>query len=522
MAPDRSLARHATPAVLLNRGRTRADRSSVISTTDSRTGSFWRVYAIALAAGAVAFLTLIPLPFGGDQALFAVIADAIDRGAVLYRDIWDLKQPGIYVFYLVAGKLFGLNETGVHMADMLLWLGFAAGLGLALRRYLSRAWLAALAPALLIVTYALIVDPAELTQVENIAGPLVFAAAWFALDPVDWGPKGAFLGGIAAGVALCFKFIYGPVIAAIWVAAALLRRRRGETWQSLFARLAGPAVAGAAIPLLILLWWVIKNDLVDLVRFTYFEYPPQEAALAPRPIGRFFSSLAGFFVPLLIFVIPAGYRVFFGKRRHGWDLSVLMTVWVVAGLLLFLVQPWWGYYLYFLYIPLFVLALQGVDDALDRYSGKLVTIALVLLALPALALGAVRVIDSVPALIEGGGVEEFQRSVSGGYDAALDDLAAGPDVQGATVYIMGNPNIQLEAGATQTVRVNGWSSEYWTSELWEDVTGDLSDDPPEALFMTNRSAELAAERWPEFIELVESEFDLYSTTATGSWHVPSS
>ena len=52
-----------------------------------------------LAAGAVVLVAVIGAsrlfdPFSGDQALFLVGAETLHAGGVLYRDYWDIKQPG--------------------------------------------------------------------------------------------------------------------------------------------------------------------------------------------------------------------------------------------------------------------------------------------------------------------------------------------------------------------------------------------------------------------------------------------
>ena len=59
-----------------------------------------------LAAVILVGLIHLPYPFDGDQALFTTGASKIYRGATLYRDFWDLKQPGIFGFYLLGGVLF--------------------------------------------------------------------------------------------------------------------------------------------------------------------------------------------------------------------------------------------------------------------------------------------------------------------------------------------------------------------------------------------------------------------------------
>jgi hypothetical protein len=67
---------------------------------------------------AVLGLGHLAYPFGGDQALFVIGAWDLSQGAVLYRDFWDFKQPGIFAFYSAAGRLFGFDEVGIHAFEL--------------------------------------------------------------------------------------------------------------------------------------------------------------------------------------------------------------------------------------------------------------------------------------------------------------------------------------------------------------------------------------------------------------------
>src|SRR5262249_7866699 len=79
-----------------------------------------RLLGAAMTAGALAIVAALGAsrleqPFHGDQAFFTVGAQKLAHGAVLYRDFWDFKQPGIYWFYEAAGRLFDFSERGVHL-----------------------------------------------------------------------------------------------------------------------------------------------------------------------------------------------------------------------------------------------------------------------------------------------------------------------------------------------------------------------------------------------------------------------
>ncbi len=58
---------------------------------------------VLLIVGLIAVLSLRD-GFSGDQALFLTYSKAINSGAILYKDVWDIKQPAIFVFYLITGK----------------------------------------------------------------------------------------------------------------------------------------------------------------------------------------------------------------------------------------------------------------------------------------------------------------------------------------------------------------------------------------------------------------------------------
>ena len=75
-------------------------------------------------------------PFDGDQALFLYFAQAIDHGEKLYVDVWDMKQPGVFWFYWLGGKIFGSSELGVKLLELGWFLAFALCLILCLRRTL--------------------------------------------------------------------------------------------------------------------------------------------------------------------------------------------------------------------------------------------------------------------------------------------------------------------------------------------------------------------------------------------------
>src|SRR4029453_3997297 len=93
--------------------------------------------ALALGLVVLAGGLCLAMPFWGDQALFTVYARQLTQGAVLYRDIFDVKQPGIFLFYIMGGSLFGFTEIGIHLFELIYWLGFSVFALITLRPYFS-------------------------------------------------------------------------------------------------------------------------------------------------------------------------------------------------------------------------------------------------------------------------------------------------------------------------------------------------------------------------------------------------
>ena len=104
-----------------------------------------RVWQLGLAA-VVALYVLIRIPLLGipavrDEGLFGVAAQAILRGETLYRDVFDMKPPGIFYIYALALKIFPATPVGLHLF-LHLWNFAALMLVVAIAHELRGRWAA--------------------------------------------------------------------------------------------------------------------------------------------------------------------------------------------------------------------------------------------------------------------------------------------------------------------------------------------------------------------------------------------
>ena len=130
-----------------------APRSSVQTIQTNQLKPLLWSNVLALGLVVLAGGVCLSRPFWGDQALFTVYAHQLTDGAVLYRDVFDVKQPGIFLFYALGGLLFGFSEVGIHLFELLYWIGFSAFALVALRPYFTTRWAPSLVPVFTVVAY---------------------------------------------------------------------------------------------------------------------------------------------------------------------------------------------------------------------------------------------------------------------------------------------------------------------------------------------------------------------------------
>jgi len=78
--------------------------------------------ALAVLFVVVRALPILSFPMGRDQATYLVVGKGLLEGKQLYRDLWDIKPPGIFIVYAGIAKLFGRAMWSVAMVDILLLL----------------------------------------------------------------------------------------------------------------------------------------------------------------------------------------------------------------------------------------------------------------------------------------------------------------------------------------------------------------------------------------------------------------
>lgn len=477
-------------------------------------------YALLILAAA----TVLPLPFTGDQALIAYGSEAISKGALLYRDFWDLKLPGTYGFYLVAGSLFGFSEVGLHTAELLYLSAFGSVLFMTVRQWVANATVARAAPLVVLGVYLVGVRPYELGQMEALVGfPLYLALVsahrigtaphrlrwWIAL-------------GMATAVVALFKHLYA-LIAVAFLLRTLWHLARQRSAPITVMRGMGWVVVGGALLILPIAAFFASQGQVERIIWTYFGYATSIATEA-RPLYRLISTFghqAALTAPLLVLAAAA----LLGGRGRSWGrLRGDLILWIALGFSLAMLQSWWAYQFLVLYVPLALLAVLGLDalasGAVPHARAWVAATALASLSLAVMFTGRVAV-----EARHGFGLTEEQRAgihqeLVTEYGIAAEEMRVlnGPDAIPGDIYVVGNPILLLQSGRSQAIPINGWSPELHDQRAWDEVAGSLRSAKPPYIFVDARYVPRIPEWSEALVGLLSQDYDLYQAGSNGNWY----
>lgn len=495
-----------------------------------------RRYGSFIAVGIVALVGVVnlPLPFFGDQALFTVMASMIADGSVLYVDVWDVKQPAIFLFYLAGGVTLGYSEVGLHAFEILYW-ALLAGVFAVTLRSVYRSHVAVVGVILLTAaTYFVVVRPVEMGMVEGLVGLPLYLAFWFAYRPnrsrIPQRYR-LFLSGLFGGLALLYKLFFFPIVLGFWLIALVSYRREDASNRGSVAT-AGWIVAGVAVPFTATIGYFALNGALGDLLWTTFVYPWEAITVQGGTKDLVQLARSGWwfgwsFLPACLLALVGMWRVFRSGRTQFDNLAL---VWLVAGSVVILVQrsSWWTWHFLLLLVPLGLFAGQAIDWISEVWGSTRTTlrIAFSLAFVAALLPGMVALVAKAGPLVSNDfamtetGRERYEDEIWPLYGeirvdgAFLDE----PGAEAGPIYLYGDPTYNFLFNRDQALPVNGWSPQYWDADLWDRVYDDLVEYRPPYVQVAPWAAELMVERHVQTLEFLATEYDIFSESDSGTWY----
>jgi hypothetical protein len=491
-------------------------------------------------------LARLPEPFFGDQALNMLMGKIIANGGRPYADVWDLKHPGIFFFFASGGALFGFDEVGIHLFELLWMLALAFAVRIVARKYLHCHLAASFAPVLTVGTYYALTTSYHLTQTEAVVGlPLLVSLVTTVISVDATGRRQfvlLFASGLSAALVFLLKAPYGVLPVIFWWLAAVTSRRRDPAMR-VVRHMAPPVLAGLLLPLTaatIYLAW--KSDL-GLIWWTFVVHPGEAAGRGGVYRQRLTDGVTWFVrtfrVPLALAIVGGWNRL-----RHERDLLTLgLITWVVAGVLLIWIQviSWWPYHYLLLFVPIGLLATQGVEALWQTATAAAttrrvrVTSVAVLFALSALYIRQVYSIAFVVATVFSSRPLPLTGETMRRYQAAHDPELANafattaflrePGSYPGPIFVFGHPRLYDLAGRWPAIPLVIWGTTPPTGS-WNRLMTDLENAAPPYVLVTDRTLRSLLRYDPTLVVEVsalrsrlERRYEPIRTDADGTWYL---
>jgi 4-amino-4-deoxy-L-arabinose transferase-like glycosyltransferase len=199
------------------------------------------IFLIVLAAIVLRSPAFFNPIIDGDEAHYAVAAQVMNDGGLIYKHAVDLKPPLLFYFYSFWFSIFGDDLRVLHLVTAFWVLATALAIG-GIARQLSGRWEAAYLSALLYVLFTPTFVPQALSTNGEIIMNLPLALSGFFFLKSEQRPGLAFLGGFFCSAAFLVKYqsgillaVFGFYILAIKPFVSQKRPEKSALAQSLLA-----------------------------------------------------------------------------------------------------------------------------------------------------------------------------------------------------------------------------------------------------------------------------------------------
>jgi hypothetical protein len=462
-------------------------------------------------------------PGDADETLFELTAARLSQGAVYYRDVWDIKQPGIYWIYQFGASL-GVGVVGTRLVEIAAvvlggWMVWRLAGNWRLQRDAR-----ILAPALVMGLYLLYTHHGGVAEIEGFMTPLLVAvvALVWPRPPEGGAPRPGWrwvAAGLVLGVIGVLKVLYQPLPALLIIGALVASRAPLRT----LAGRAALVAAGGAVPLLVMIGYFAAHGVGRLFWVTTFVVPFETAGRSVMDSNRHHYLEMALAQGTLL--VPLAVVAVLTARRRGTLVRevTLVTTLVAAAVLAYPQYPT-PYRLLILMAPLGLLAITGADVVLCRRTARA---RLALLALAALLLlpsmrGPQRLLFAAPD-VPSWGLGVADRNAR---DEVLISEYAGRDVApvralvrpGASMYVIGHPQPYQLLGTREAIEVSGWGAATQPPRVWAERDRELVRSRPEWVFVESDMVPLVRSSAPRFAAVLEESYRKVASAPRGTWY----
>ncbi len=312
---------------------------------------FWSLLVLCIIFFLLRLPSVIEPYWYGDEGIYEVMGQAIDKGWLLYRDIWDNKPPLLYLVYAVANG----DQTTVRVMSLVVGLLSVVFFFLLSKKLFSSLRISIATTSLYILLFATPLVEGNIANAENfmllpiiMAGLIVYTSSLregtTKQSPVDlpksWGlPRSLsvarndnkmklFIAGLLLGIAFLFKIVALFDFAAffLFVLSMNLQKINRKHFKQVLQYVL-PMTFGFFLPLLItILYFASHGALKDFIQAAFFGnvgYVGWQNNFLGIPQGFLLLKLL-----LLVIVL----LIVFLKRKLFSHTALFIALWVVFSL----------------------------------------------------------------------------------------------------------------------------------------------------------------------------------------------
>ena len=249
-------------------------QSTVLSSASAYS---WMWLLVGLVPTMLVALPDLSYPVFRDQATFLVLGDGLLHGQLPYRDLWDIKPPGIYVIYALIAKCFGPVMWSVGLVDIFWVLAISCCIYRFAERQVGPA--AAVVAMVLNASWHSQAGYVNALQTETFVMLLVFAGYFLAMAQSRRSGLRLFAAGLLLGAAFWLKYnalaflpllILAPDLAFSRIGTASFHQRCCNLWRSCMRRVT-LLVAGFSTAVFAVLVWFGLTGLSGILWESHFK-----------------------------------------------------------------------------------------------------------------------------------------------------------------------------------------------------------------------------------------------------------
>jgi len=477
----------------------------------------------------------IPSPLFGDQAFFLLGAKEMNEGLVLYQDFWDIKQPGIFIFYLAAGKAFGFTAIGIHIFELCYWLCFSILLVWFLRKfnYFKYDILTYLAPLMIVGTYYSNSSVQSLTQVEALVSFPILLVLIFNKLYIESNKRKMlwlFLSGVAGGLVVFFKFIFAPILIAFWIGILISNIRNHVSYTKI-------AVNILIISAGVITFWIpfglycYHHNIVQLCYYTFIKLPPLVLEYGKiKSFHHLFNSIYYFFSKISFLLILSFISIIYIRKK---PILINLWLWLVLGIIVILLQKnsWYTYHFQLLYLPVVLLALYTSDRIIEKLQLFKFLIKLKLNFIIAFFL---LLINGFTFFILSGKINklhQYNYAISAGnriayWNSNIDNERAyrvsqylnSLDQKRCSIFVVNDPLIYYYTQRNQATAQSGWSMQLFVPGQLEILFKELVNTVPCYIFIRREFLPYFETRGIEIYSWMKKNYIISNSSSDGIWY----